>query len=167
MGLSSSLAPLMYLKPVVIDQLQEVLTSSEPGMVHWCVVVPSSYSQLIKPFFKISRFNDLEAFYSAMIDMSSAIKNGENGRPAPVPWISSDGWAVPRFTIDEAAVSKTKIAVQNQHLSSANMSARVSAIHHDAGCESTTLKVTTDGLLNFSTIATGVKTGCVYSRTIP
>jgi hypothetical protein len=167
MGLSSSLAPLMYLKPVVVNQLQEVLTSSEPGMVHWCVVVSSSYNQFIHLSLKISRYNDLEAFYSAMIDMSSAIKNGENSRPAPVPWISSDGWAVPRFTIDEAAVSTTKAAVQNQHLSSANMSAQVSAIYHDSGCESTTLEITTDGLLNFSTIATGVNTGCVYSRNIP
>jgi len=162
MGLSASLAPLMFLQPVVVDQLAvPVSSAAEPGFVHWYGAFNFPVSQLIFIHF---RYRDLEGFYSAMADMTSSIKNGVNGKATPTPWISSDGWTVGRFSISPSIIESANLAMQQQHLAPSNVTAIVSAIQHDAGCESTVIDIKSDGNFSFKCTATGVKTGCVHQR---
>lgn len=103
-----------------------------------------------------------------MADMSSAMRSGVNGYPALVSWVSSSGWSVGPFTVDPFILQSATDAMQREHLSAANMTATVSAIFHDAGCEATSVDIIgDDGLLNFTVAATGTETGCAYNRTIP
>ena len=99
---------------------------------------------------------DLEGFYAAMADMSSAIRGGVGGYPATTMWASGQ-WSIGKFTIDSEAQSQT---------SGANMSVTVSAVRHDDGCEATNIHLTSDGQLNFNVTATGTRSGCVYNRII-
>lgn len=103
-----------------------------------------------------------------MTDMSSAMRNGINGSSAVIPWVSKSGWSVGQFTVGPSVLESAADAMQREHLSAANMSATVSAIHHDAGCEATRVAITgNDDLGNFTVAATGTQSECVYTRVIP
>ncbi|KDQ16308.1 hypothetical protein BOTBODRAFT_259741 [Botryobasidium botryosum FD-172 SS1] len=139
---SPVMGPVMSLQLTIIDQMELVTKSSQPGLVHW--------------------YNDLEGFYAAMTDTSSAMRSGVNGLPSSSAWVPNTGWTVGAFTTNSSIAGAAVTAIQQQYLLPPSISATVSAVQSFAGCESTNLTVTSDGSMNYGVTAIGSETGCTY-----